>query len=70
MRMLAGILNRRSSLTYCNVLDTCCFYGITSSKQATYITFYVYMYSACCVSLFLKYNTRGTVKIQYPCNTR
>ena len=25
MRMLAGIRNRRSGLTYCYVTDTCCF---------------------------------------------
>ena len=30
--MLAGIRNRRSDLTYCNVTDTCCFYEITPSS--------------------------------------
>ena len=38
-RMLAGIRNRRSGLTYCNVTETCCFYEITSSTQPTCITF-------------------------------
>ena len=31
--MLAGIRNQRSGLTYCNVMDTCCFYEIISSTQ-------------------------------------
>ena len=40
--MLAGIRNRRSGLNYCNVMDTWCFYEITSSTQPTCITIYVY----------------------------
>ena len=40
--MLAGIRNRRSGLTYCDVTDTCCFYNITSSTQPTCIIVYVY----------------------------
>ena len=41
-RMLTGIRNRRSGLTFCNVTDTCLFYRITPSTQPTCITFYVY----------------------------
>ena len=41
-RMLAGIRIRRCGLTYCNVMDTCCFYEITSFTQPTCITFHVY----------------------------
>ena len=41
-RMLTGIRNRRSDLTYCNVTYTYCFYELTSSTQPICITFYVY----------------------------
>ena len=40
--MLAGIPNRCSDLTYCNVTDTCCIYEIKSATQPTCITLYVY----------------------------
>ena len=55
MHMLAGIRNRRSGFTYCNVTGTCCFYEITTSTQPTCIIFMFTMnWSDRYVSLFLK----------------
>ena len=55
MCMLAGICNRHSGLTYCNVTDTCCFYEITSSTHLTCFKFYVYNELKRLLSFFIPY---------------
>ena len=38
-RMLAGIGNRRSGLTYCNGTATCCFYELKNNQLALHFIF-------------------------------
>ena len=52
-RLLDGIRNRRSGLTYCNATDTWCFHEITSSSQSSCFTFYIYNELKCFLALFI-----------------